>query len=129
MKGGTVAVLDVGKSDVKLSASTNEGHVLETLTLPNRVLPGPPWQHHDLAAWRVALNWLALNYPVDLTSGCPSFIMRVLGVESSNTCSEQRNRLAQDRNPQILTATRCGTTLQDDAGRAFATEDGTRAYK
>lgn len=55
--------------------------------------------------------------------------MRVLGVESSNTCSEQRNRLAQDRNPQILTATRCGTTLQDDAGRAFATEDGTRAYK
>lgn len=57
MKGGTVAVLDVGKSDVKLSASTNEGHVLETLTLPNRVLPGPPWQHHDLAAWRVALNW------------------------------------------------------------------------
>lgn len=69
MKGGTVAVLDVGKSDVKLSASTNEGHVLETLTLPNRVLPGPPWQHHDLAAWRVALNWLALNYPVSLM--CP----------------------------------------------------------
>lgn len=50
MKGGTVAVLDVGKSNVKLSACTAEGHVLETLTLPNRVLPGPPWRHHDLAA-------------------------------------------------------------------------------
>lgn len=50
MKGGTVAVLDVGKSNVKLSACTAEGHVIETLTLPNAVLPGPPWRHHDLAA-------------------------------------------------------------------------------
>ena len=47
--GGTVAVLDVGKSNVKLSACTAEGHVIETLTLPNTVLPGPPWRHHDLA--------------------------------------------------------------------------------
>jgi len=46
----TVAVLDVGKSNVKLSACTAEGHVAETLTLPNTVLPGPPWRHHDLAA-------------------------------------------------------------------------------
>ena len=49
MSDGTVAVLDVGKSNVKLSACTDEGHVLETLTLPNAVLPGPPWRHHDLA--------------------------------------------------------------------------------
>ncbi len=50
MMGGTVAVLDVGKSNVKLSACTADGHVLETLSLPNAVLPGPPWRHHDLAA-------------------------------------------------------------------------------
>lgn len=50
MTGGTVAVLDVGKSNVKLSACTAQGHVIETLTLPNAVLPGPPWHHHDLAA-------------------------------------------------------------------------------
>ena len=49
MTGGAVAVLDVGKSNVKLSACTAGGHVLETLTLPNAVLPGPPWRHHDLA--------------------------------------------------------------------------------
>lgn len=49
MSDGTVAVLDVGKSNVKLSACTAGGHVLETLTLPNAVLPGPPWRHHDLA--------------------------------------------------------------------------------
>jgi sugar (pentulose or hexulose) kinase len=50
MAAGTVAVLDVGKSNVKLSACTADGHVCETLTSPNAVLPGPPWRHHDLAA-------------------------------------------------------------------------------
>lgn len=50
MSDGTVAVLDVGKSNVKLSACTAGGHVLETLTLPNATLPGPPWRHHDMAA-------------------------------------------------------------------------------
>lgn len=50
MSVGTVAVLDVGKSNVKLSACTADGQVIETLSLPNAVLPGPPWRHHDLAA-------------------------------------------------------------------------------
>lgn len=50
MSDGTIAVLDVGKSNVKLSACTAGGQVLETLTLPNAVLPGPPWRHHDMAA-------------------------------------------------------------------------------
>jgi sugar (pentulose or hexulose) kinase len=50
MSDGTVAVLDVGKSNVKLSACTAEGHVCETLTLPNTVLPGPLWRHHDMAS-------------------------------------------------------------------------------
>ncbi|WGV15883.1 FGGY family carbohydrate kinase [Fuscovulum ytuae] len=45
---GSIAVLDVGKSNVKLSACDAAGHVVETLTTPNRVLPGPPWRHHDL---------------------------------------------------------------------------------
>jgi sugar (pentulose or hexulose) kinase len=49
MSDGTVAVLDVGKSNVKLSAVTELGHVVETLSLPNASLPGPPWRHHDLA--------------------------------------------------------------------------------
>lgn len=47
---GTIAVLDVGKSNIKLSACTAEGEVLETLSTQNPVLPGPPWQHHDLRA-------------------------------------------------------------------------------
>lgn len=44
----SVAVLDIGKSNVKLSACTALGHVVETLSTPNPVLPGPPWAHHDL---------------------------------------------------------------------------------
>jgi len=47
---GSIAVLDVGKSNVKLSACDIDGHVVETLSTPNPVLPGPPWRHHDLKA-------------------------------------------------------------------------------
>ncbi|WEX75657.1 FGGY family carbohydrate kinase [Sinorhizobium numidicum] len=44
----TVAVLDVGKTNVKLSAVEAGGTVVETLSVPNPVLPGPPWRHHNL---------------------------------------------------------------------------------
>lgn len=43
-----VAVLDVGKTNVKLSAVGADGTVAETISVPNPVLPGPPWRHHDL---------------------------------------------------------------------------------
>lgn len=43
-----VAVIDIGKTNVKVNAVTKDGHVLETLSSTNPVLPGPPWQHHDL---------------------------------------------------------------------------------
>lgn len=45
MGGASVAVLDVGTSNVKLSACTADGHICETLSLPNAVRPGPPWRH------------------------------------------------------------------------------------
>lgn len=48
-----VAVLDVGKTNAKLSAVA-EGAVLEQISTPNRVFDGPPYPHHDLAgleAW------------------------------------------------------------------------------
>jgi hypothetical protein len=67
MDQASVAVLDVGKSNVKLSACTAEGHVVETLALPNPVLPGPPWRHHDLAA----LNRFVLDGLADLARRHP----------------------------------------------------------
>jgi len=45
----TVAVLDIGKSNIKLSACTVTGQVLETMATPNPTRPAPPWRHHDLA--------------------------------------------------------------------------------
>jgi sugar (pentulose or hexulose) kinase len=46
----TVAVLDIGKTNVKLSACTADGAVVETLGTDNATRPGPPWRHHDLSA-------------------------------------------------------------------------------
>jgi sugar (pentulose or hexulose) kinase len=43
-----VAVLDIGKTNVKLSAADAAGNILETLSTPNPVLPGPPYRHHDV---------------------------------------------------------------------------------
>ncbi len=65
----TVAVLDVGKSNVKLSAVTAAGAVAETLSVPNPVKDGPPWRHHDLAGlsdWMFpALAGLARRHPLE----------------------------------------------------------------
>ncbi|WP_457580642.1 FGGY family carbohydrate kinase [Ensifer canadensis] len=65
---GTIAVLDVGKTNVKLNAVTADGIVLETLSIANPVLPGPPWRHHDLGAigdWVFScLGQLARRHPI-----------------------------------------------------------------
>lgn len=46
----TVAVLDVGKTNVKFNAATAAGAILETLSIPNPVSQDGPWKHHDLQA-------------------------------------------------------------------------------
>lgn len=51
---GTVAVLDLGKTNAKLSVVGADGVVLEQVATANRILPPPPYRHHDLAgleAW------------------------------------------------------------------------------
>lgn len=69
-----VAVLDVGKTNVKLSAVTADGVVLEQVSTPNRVLPGPPYPHHDLAgleAWLLdALRDLASRHAIGAIVPC-----------------------------------------------------------
>lgn len=60
MTSATVAVLDIGKSNAKLSACPADGQVCETLSQPKAVLAGPPWQHSDLTPQNVlALEGLA----------------------------------------------------------------------
>jgi sugar (pentulose or hexulose) kinase len=43
-----VAVLDMGKTNVKLNAVTLDGHLCETVATPNKVRDGPPWRYNDL---------------------------------------------------------------------------------
>lgn len=60
-QAGRVAVLDNGKTNLKISVATPDGAVIESVSLANTVLPGPPWRHHDLAGlgdW--ALDQLAI---------------------------------------------------------------------
>lgn len=45
---GEIAVLDIGKTNVKLWVAAADGTLLEDRTIRNRVLDGPPWRHHDL---------------------------------------------------------------------------------
>ena len=47
---GAVAVLDLGKTNVKLELFSADGALLWERSAPNRVLPGPPYPHEDVEA-------------------------------------------------------------------------------
>lgn len=58
MMSQTVAVLDIGKTNVKL-ALFSEGKLLWEKSAPNRILPGPPYPHEDVeGAWSFLLGAL-----------------------------------------------------------------------
>jgi sugar (pentulose or hexulose) kinase len=54
----TVAVFDIGKTNVKLNVVKSDGEILETLFTPNPSLDGPPYRHHNLAGLE---DWLLTN--------------------------------------------------------------------
>ena len=56
-----VAVIDVGKSNVKLAVvDLSDLREVAVRTRPNRVLPGPPWPHFDVSGhWNFLLESLA----------------------------------------------------------------------
>ena len=43
-----IAVLDIGKSNIKLSVCTYLGKVVETLSTPNDTCDAKPWKYHNL---------------------------------------------------------------------------------
>lgn len=45
-----IAVLDVGKTNIKMAAATGDGVIVDSRSIPNPTRPGPPWVHHDLPA-------------------------------------------------------------------------------
>jgi sugar (pentulose or hexulose) kinase len=69
----TVAVIDVGKTNVRLSAATTDGGIVQTLCTPNRSLPGPPYRHYDLEGieeWLLdGLTELGRRHPIEAIVG------------------------------------------------------------
>lgn len=66
----TVAVIDIGKTNVKLAlVDLDECREIAVETAPNLVLPGPPWPHFDTEAqWAFltgALRRMAAHHPID----------------------------------------------------------------
>lgn len=66
----TVAIIDIGKTNVKLAlVDTARAAEVAVETTPNRVVPGPPWPHFDTGAqWdfiRAALRRLARDARID----------------------------------------------------------------
>lgn len=65
---GRIAVLDNGKTNLKISVATAAGDILESVSVANAVLPGPPWRHHDLAGlgdWVLdQLSLLSRRHPI-----------------------------------------------------------------
>ncbi len=53
-----VGVLDIGKSNIKLSACNVSSEVLETLSIPNYSYDGKLWRYHDL---KKVNNWVLQN--------------------------------------------------------------------
>ncbi len=70
----SVAVLDIGKTNIKLSVAGDAGDLVESLSTPNVVRPGPPYRHHDLAgqeAWLIgALAELGRRHAITAIVAC-----------------------------------------------------------
>jgi L-fuculokinase len=75
---GDVAVLDIGKTNVKIELFDAGGALLWERSMPNRVLPGPPYPHADVdAIWGFSIAALKdanaahpISAIVPTTHGC-----------------------------------------------------------
>jgi L-fuculokinase len=57
---GVTAVLDIGKTNVKVATFAGDGALVWERMTPNRVLPGPPYPHADVETiWQFLLSALA----------------------------------------------------------------------
>ncbi len=70
----TIAVFDIGKTNVKLTIADRCGALLETRSTANSTLAGPPYRHHDLVAleaWLVdGLRALGERHPIEAIVPC-----------------------------------------------------------
>ncbi len=85
---GAVAVLDVGKTNVKLALFAPDGALLWERSTPNGVRPGPPYPHADVdAIWRFLIEALReanrahrVSAIVATTHGCAGALVDEAGL-------------------------------------------------
>ena len=85
---GATAVLDIGKTNVKVATFADDGALLWERVTPNRVAPGPPYPHADVEAiWDFLLKALAeankaneIGAIVATTHGCAAALVDDAGL-------------------------------------------------
>jgi sugar (pentulose or hexulose) kinase len=81
--GGVTAVLDIGKTNVKVATFAEDGTLLWERMTPNQVVPGPPYPHANVEAiWQFLLQALAeanranqIDTIVATTHGCAAALV------------------------------------------------------
>ena len=85
---GAVAVLDIGKTNIKLEVFAPDGAILWERSTPNRVLSGPPYPHADIeTVWTFLIEALresnavrAIATLVTTTHGCAGALVDEAGL-------------------------------------------------
>jgi L-fuculokinase len=85
---GAVAVLDIGKTNVKLALFDSSGTLLWQRSTPNRIMPSPPYPHADVEAiWKFlvdALREAIAEHPIEAivptTHGCAAALVDEAGL-------------------------------------------------
>lgn len=85
---GVTAVLDIGKTNVKVATFSSDGALLWERVTPNRVVPGPPYPHADVEnIWDFLLKALAdankadeIGAIVATTHGCAAALVDESGL-------------------------------------------------
>jgi sugar (pentulose or hexulose) kinase len=85
---GVTAVLDIGKTNVKVATFTRDGALVWERSMPNRVVPGPLYSHADVETiWAFLLAALAdansverIAAIVPTTHGCAAALIDVSGL-------------------------------------------------
>lgn len=114
-----IAVLDMGKSNVKLSAVTPDGNVLQVIGTPNVVQDGEPWRHNDLAG---ISDW-ALSGLAGLCREHPIRHVIATGYGSSGVLV--RNDPGESAGGMALPMIDYEQPLPDDVAAAYPAEVGT----
>lgn len=108
-----VAVLDVGKTNVKLSVASRDGAILETASTANDTTPGPPYKHVDLDGLE---DWVL---------GQLSAVARRHPIRAFVACGHGSAGVVVDDNGPVMPMMDYEQDVPDDVNRAYRALAGT----